>query len=453
MNELTEKDIFKAIDSTLTILENNFRYTYGKKIPFEEIFEMMKDLYVLFCNFEKNRKECGKLVIKRYIPILDLLIKVDTNPNHSLEYVKHLKNAYKLGARVSLEHYMVYREWDEPEKEKFFEPRYNILSGYIYYLQEMVYNPDFTDLVCNMPSGYGKTFPEKIAEAWSYGIDDTGAMLALCSNDDVVKAGSNLVMTEIKSEHFGEVFPEMKYDENDKNYFLKETEEKWKLKNAKLQYSYYAKTTQSNVVGSRASKWIHIDDLYPDYKEAMNVQLNKYYFNKSLTVWEKRYIQNKKAKRVITGTLWASGDYIDLKIHQLRKDHKFVPHPKFKYTWISEDKSCVIIQVPAVDYETGESVCPEIKPTSELLKEKNNMEEYLWETNFQQKPTNPESLLFSYDKLRCYETIPETDYKGTYAVIDATRKTGKDFFSMPIFKKVQSDTMFDYYLCDCLFKK
>lgn len=453
MNELTEKDIFKAIDSTLTILENNFRYTYGKKIPFEEIFEMMKDLYVLFCNFEKNRKECGKFVIKRYIPILDLLIKVDTNPNHSLEYVKHLKNAYKLGARVSLEHYMVYREWDEPEKEKFFEPRYNILSGYIYYLQEMVYNPDFTDLVCNMPSGYGKTFPEKIAEAWSYGIDDTGAMLALCSNDDVVKAGSNLVMTEIKSEHFGEVFPEMKYDENDKNYFLKETEEKWKLKNAKLQYSYYAKTTQSNVVGSRASKWIHIDDLYPDYKEAMNVQLNKYYFNKSLTVWEKRYIQNKKAKRVITGTLWASGDYIDLKIHQLRKDHKFVPHSKFKYTWISEDKSCVIIQVPALDYETGESVCPEIKPTSELLKEKNNMEEYLWETNFQQKPTNPESLLFSYDKLRCYETIPETDYKGTYAVIDATRKTGKDFFSMPIFKKVQNDTMFDYYLCDCLFTR
>ena len=51
---------------------------------------------------------------------------------------------------------MVYREWDEPEKEKFFEPRYNILSGYIHFLQEMAINPNFTDLIFNAPSGYGK---------------------------------------------------------------------------------------------------------------------------------------------------------------------------------------------------------------------------------------------------------------------------------------------------------
>ena len=102
---------------------------------------------------------------------------------------------------------------------------------------------------------------------------------------------------------------------------------------------------------------------------------------------------------------------------------------------------------------TGQSTCPEIKSTEELIKERDNMEEYLWETNFQQKPTNPESLLFSYDKLRTYATIPATDYKGTYAVIDATRKSGKDFFSMPIFKKVENDKKFDYYLCDCLFTR
>lgn len=447
------KEIYKTIDSILTILENNFRYSFGKKIPYEEIFEMMCDLHSLFISFEKNVKLCGELVIKRYIPLLDLLIKVDTNPKHAIEYEKHLKNGYKLGARVSLEHYMVYREWDEDYKDKLFEPRYNILEGYIHYLQEMVFDPDFTDLIFNCPSGYGKTYPEKIAEAWSYGIDNTGSMLALCSNDDVVKSGSRTVIDEIKSEQFGEVFPHMKWKEEDKNFFLKETDEKWKLKNCKLAFSYYAKTTQSNVVGSRASKWIHIDDLYPDYKEALNQELNKYYYNKSITVWEKRYVQNKKAKKVITGTLWASGDYIDLKIHQLKREHTFYAHPKYKYVYVSEDKSAVIIQIPALDYETGESVCPEIKSTSELLKDKANMEEYLWETNFQQKPTNPESLSFSYDKLRTYETIPETEYKGAYAVIDATRKSGKDFFSMPIHVKVNSSNVFEYYLKDALFTK
>ena len=450
---MTNKEIYNAIDKTLTILRNNFKYKFGKKIPYDEIYEMIKDLNVLFNNFEKNTKECGEIVINRYIPLLDLLIKIDTNPNHLVDYEKFLKYAYKLGARVSLQHYMVYREWDEPEKEKFFEPRYNILVGYIHYLQELECNPNFLTLIFNAPSGYGKTFPKKVSEAWGFGIDDTGAFLSLCSNDDVVKSGSRTAIDEIKSEQFGEVFPNLKWNEDDKDFFLKETDEKWKLKNCKLPFSYYAKTTQANVVGSRASKSIHIDDLYPDYKEAMNQTLNKYYYNKSITVWEKRYVQNKPPKVCITGTLWASGDYIDLKIQQLKKEHKFIKHPKYPYTLISEDGSCAIIQVPALDYETGESTCPELKSTAELLKEKANMEEYLWETNFQQKPTNPESLMFSYDKLRHYTIIPNTEYKGAYSVIDATRKTGKDFFAMPIFKRVEDNNISDYYLCDCIFTR
>ena len=79
------------------------------------------------------------------------------------------------------------------------------------------------------------------------------------------------------------------------------------------------------------------------------------------------------------------------------------------------------------------------------------MDEYLFETNFQQRPTDPEALAFSYNKLRTYETIPPSDFQSGYAVIDATRKTGRDFFAMPIFVKVPNGDTFDYYLKDCLF--
>jgi hypothetical protein len=126
---------YDAINDLLTILENNYRYSYGKKISFEEVFEMMEDLYILFQNVEKNTKKTGDIIVKRYIPLLDLLIKVDRNTKHTAKYDEILKYSYKLGARVSLEHYMVYREWDIPENEKFFEPRYNILVGYMHYLQ------------------------------------------------------------------------------------------------------------------------------------------------------------------------------------------------------------------------------------------------------------------------------------------------------------------------------
>lgn len=448
-----KEEIREAIINLLTILEKNFSVKKWKRISYDEIYEMCKDLYVLFNNYEENIKECGLLVIKKYIPILDLLIKVDENQKHLIDYDKMLKYAYKLGARISLECYMVYREWDLPEKEKFFQPRYNILIGYIHYLQQLECNPKFTTLIFNAPSGYGKTYPKKISEAWCFGIDSTGTILSLCSNDDVVKAGSRTVINEIKSEEFGEVFPKMKYRTEDKTYFLKETDEQWKLRDCKLQFSYYAKTTNSNVVGSRASKCIHIDDLYPDYLTAMNQELNKYYYNKSITVWEKRYVQNKTPKVCITGTLWASGDYIDLKIHQLIKEHQFEKHPKYPYVMISTDGSCAIIQVPALDYKTGVSTCPELRSTEELLKEKRNMDTYLWETNFQQIPTNPDALTFSYEKLRTYKTIPPTDFTGTYSVIDATRKSGKDFFAMPIFSKIENGNSYDYYLKDALFTR
>ena len=39
-----EKEIYSAIDNILTVLENNFRYSFGVKIPFEDIFEMMKNI-------------------------------------------------------------------------------------------------------------------------------------------------------------------------------------------------------------------------------------------------------------------------------------------------------------------------------------------------------------------------------------------------------------------------
>lgn len=296
------------------------------------------------------------------------------------------------------------------------------------------------------------TYPEKVSEAWNFGVDPTGTVLSLCSNDDVVKGGSRSVIDEIKSPEFGEVFPNLKYTQEDKTFFLKETESNWKLRDCDMLASYYAKTVQSNVVGSRASQRIHIDDLYADYLEAMNVNLNEYYLNKYLTVWTKRFVQNKIPKVVVTGTLWASGDFIALLIQMIEKQNTLQPHPKYKYCRTNKDETIVIIQVPALD-ENGESTCPDVKPTEEILQDKENMDEYLFETNFQQKPTDPEALTFSYNNLRTYDKLPKTDYIGKYSVIDATRKTGKDYFAMPIFSKIEGNDGMDYYLIDTLFTR
>ena len=447
-DKYSASEVSKTIETILNILENNFSKKTRKKISFREIFDLVKDLHHLFDMYtELDVQKCSFVAKRRYIPLLNLLINIDEDNNRRGLYYTYLENAYKLAGRYDFESFVIYYEWEETEK--FYEPRYEILGAYAYYLDKMAKDPDFELIVANLPSGAGKTYLEKLAEAWSYGIDDTGTMLALCSNDDVVKGGSRTVREIMKSERFGDVFPKNKFVSTDRDYFLKETEGEWKLKRCKLSASYYAKTTNSNVVGCRASKWIHIDDLYADYKEALDEQLNIYYYNKLLTVWRKRYVQGKKAKLVITGTMWSPNDFMVKVISLYKSREKFIKHPKFKYTYISLDKSKVIIQVPALDTETNETSCPALWSTKELEQERDSMDTYLWETNFQQNPTTPEALEFDYKNLRTYETKPINEYGACYAVIDGTRKSGKDFFSMPILQPYGDD----YALIDAIYTK
>ena len=441
------------IDQYLTIFENNLNKNTpkNKRIPLKKIFEMVSDLDEMFeTYFKEEPNKASEICIKRYIPLLNLMLKLDKA--HAQNYEKFLHTAYKIASRTSLEHYFIYREWGEKREDKFFAPRFEIMRGYIHYLQEIVTNPNFKQLIVMMPSGYGKTYPEKVSEAWAFGLDPTGTVLALCSNEDVVKGGSSTVRNEMKSEWFGEVFPEMKYTPEDREYFSKETDGNWKLRDCKLGSSYIASTVKSNVVGVRASQRIHIDDLYPSYIEAMSQKTNEEYYNKFTTVWRKRFVQNKTPKIVVSGTLWASGDFISQLVNEVTSQYKFKPHNKYKYTYINEDESIAICRVPALDYQTGRSTCPELRTTLEIEEEMRKIPDYLFQTNFQQKPVDPESMMFSWGRLQTYDKLPKVTYEGTYAVIDANRRSGRDFFSMPIFQREDDDNGTDfYYLKDCIY--
>lgn len=432
----------------LNTLEHEYRVNRGKKIPLDNVFQVMQDLYGLFNNYaELDIKHCTELIKKRYIPLIKLLTRLDKNMEHKTTYLKHLENAYRLGAKYDFACFLIYYEWEN--EDKIFEKRYSILHSYVYYLNEMAHDPTFELIIANLPSGYGKTRIVKLYEAWRLGFDPKGTFLDLCSNDTVVKGGSRSVIDIIKNERYGLIFPNMNYQANGKDLFLKETDGEWKVKDCSMLASYYASTTNSNVVGVRASLSIHIDDLYADYKEALDENLNTYYLNKYLTVWKKRYVQNKTPQVIISGTMWSPTDFIVKVIDLTEQEDKFISHPKFKYTKISGDGKKVIIQVPALDPITDKSTCEELRSTAELHKERRSMDTYLWETNFQQNPTTPEGLEFDWKNLETYDEKPQNQYNCAYAVIDGTRKSGKDFFSMPIY--------YDYYekyaLVDAIFTK
>lgn len=445
-------NINALLDEEFKLLADNGKRNYLQQLKIKDLRIIVDDINTLIhALYEIDFKEAGKRCRKQFIPLLNIALEKDnTNLEQQAKYLSILEEATRISARTNFEDFVRYYEWEE--KDKFFEPRYSVLRAYAYYLNRMVFDPNFNLLIVNLPSGTGKTYLEKLSEAFSYGVDPTGTCLSLCSNDDVVKGGSRTVLEILKSPRFGNVFPNMKYDKTDRTYFLKETEAEWKLRDCKLMSSYYAKTTQSNVVGCRASKTIHIDDLYADYKEALDENLNNYFYNKYVTVWKKRYVQNKVPKIIISGTMWSPTDFIVKVIDQTKREEEFYPSDKFKYVLVNaqdgkEDKA--IIQIPAMDYDTGESTCPNIWKTEDLEREKATMDAYLWETNFQQRPTSPEGLEFDWHNLKLYDEKIENPYNSSIAVIDGTRKSGKDFFAMPIFIPYEED----YALIDCIFTK
>lgn len=140
------------INKTLSVLEEMFGL--GKKTPnLNDIFSIMQDLKQLFDEYSTiNTKECGRIVINRYIKLINLLLKIETNENHRLEYYNHLENAYKLGARVSLEHFIIYYEWEWNKEDKLLENRYSILHSYVYYLNKMCFDRSFEGIIANLPS-------------------------------------------------------------------------------------------------------------------------------------------------------------------------------------------------------------------------------------------------------------------------------------------------------------
>ena len=443
----SKNDILKTINKIFDALEQNFKYSYGKKLTYAQICELVQDLDMLFDNlYAYDFVETGKIIRKRYIPLLNMLLRIDENDYNRVKYHDNLEKAYKYSARTDLESFIIYYEWNE--REKFYEPRYNILCGYCYYLNKMIFDPEFEGIIANLPSGWGKTYLTALASAFSYGVDDSGTILALCSNEDVVNGGSRTIKEIIQSERFGDVFPNLKWNKDDKSYYSKDTEGEWKLRNCRLAASYYARTTKSNVVGCRASKWVYIDDLYADYKEALNENDNIYYYNKFLTVWRKRFIQEAPIwKFIVTGTMWSPKDFIVKMINWLEKRYKFVPHKKFDFVRVSENGKFAIVQVPALNMKTMESNCKELASTQTLLNEKASMDAYIFECNYQQNPVSPESMAFDWKNIKQYTTKLTNEYGATYAVIDGTRKSGKDYFSMPIFQPYLED----YALIDCIY--
>lgn len=292
-------------------------------------------------------------------------------------------------------------------------------------------------------------------EAWRLGVQSGGCFLRISYSDLLAKGFSRSVIDIIKSEEYAFVFPHLNYKKNKKKLFTKETDEEWRLSTAKLLQSYMARSRDGQINGTRASLSIDIDDMLKDDKEALNMDLHKDIWIKWVNVIQSRRTLGKKIGYVIVGTKWSPYDLICRVSQDLKETHDFKDDPKFKYTEIAKDGTAVIINVPALDYETDESTCPKVISTEELHEIRRKNTPYYFQSVYQQNPIPPEGLDFAYEALNTYDVVPrmgnpreEGRYDYTLASLDPARK-GKNYVSMPIHCRMGEL----YPLVDVLFEK
>ena len=445
-------EYLKTLIGYMTTLETKIKTKKAfDSIEFRQRYAIIKDLQGLVAKCLEDITivdETVNVLIARTIPYVSRAIKWEDNVVNLPKYMEILKDMYRMAGRRSLKHFILYYEWDWAEKSKFFEPRQDILTGYCYYLQKIVLDPNFLNVLAMLPSGYGKSRLLKYAEAWSFGINNAGSILAVCSNDALIRAMSRSVMDIIQSQEFADVFPNMDYAKNNK-MFTKETDKEWRLATCSLVNSYMAVSRDSNAVGLRASTFISLDDMYTDFNEALNNDLNKLIWNKYVTVYRERFVKGMPVKLVAVGTKWSAFDLLSQIEDDLMKSKEFVPDEKYPYVLVSTDGTSAIIKVPALD-ENGETTCPRLITTEELLEKKAKIPSYLWQCNYQQMSVPPEGLEFDYNLLLTYPNkINITKEMVCFATLDPARK-GKNFVSMPIFTRMEDGK---YAIVDAMFKK
>ena len=197
----------------------------------------------------------------------------------------------------------------------------------------------------------------------------------------------------------------------------------WALKGAEQGTSYFGAGTGGSIIGIGASMLDVSDDLYKGWEEASSDTINDKTIGWADGARGSR--QEKGCCQIDIGTRWRKKDVIGT----------------------NEERGIYgenIIRIPALI--DGKSFCEDVQTTEHYLREKQNIAEEIWESEYMQNPLDIKGRLFSYDDIQWFEKIPDHDISANFGVCDSA-DTGRDNLSFPMCKKIRDK----YYIYDWLF--
>ena len=399
--------------------------------------------------FIQDKHEAVKYAKSKLIPLLNTTIDKCSAENMSYFFDIYRK-LYAFCARRDFECFVEYMEWDMPKK--VYGNRRDVLASYVWALNKCAFDPKLEYIIASFPPSIGKSYTLNLFTAWSYGLSINHANIRMSYSEELVRGFSRTVKNYLIDPKFSEIF--LNFQAYNAKPFFVEKETDWTLKNAQVPKSNLVSRSRGGTInGERTNFAFMFDDMTKGQEEANNVTIHQDIYDRWNSDWWPRRTDDP-ITYIFVGTQWNPEDILNRVIEDREAVSPLKPHSKYKYTWISEDESTIVIKVPMLD-ENGITTCPVVYPQDKAEQIKRVTDEFLFSCVYQQEPIAPTGREFADDLLEHYEELPitengEKDYSsGSYAVLDPARK-GKDNVSMPICRHGNDDY---YYMTDCVFEQ
>ena len=261
-------------------------------------------------------------------------------------------------------------------------------------------------ITISMPPRSGKSYITSLFCAWWLGKLPELAVMRNSSGASLYRKLSYDTRKIIKSQKFQNVFEGVQLSGD------KQDVRGWNLSGSK-QVAYFGAGTDGTIIGYGANLAIY-DDLIPSIWVAMNDEAVAKIRN-----WKGADHNSRKelnCPEIGIGTRWRKNDVIGDEIQKGNVDQIF-------------KISALIMDDP--EHPEGKSFCEAVNKTSFYLKEKRDIDEAIFQAEYQQEPMELKGLLFPLSELRFYDPGKvdiQTPVSFRLSAIDAA-KGGGDFYA------------------------
>lgn len=373
-----------------------------------------------------------------------------------------------IAARYFIEYNIQYLELDKPKKS--YPSRRRLLEGAIWWFNQGIlgkfglkmpftknrkYDMKPQIILFSTPPSSGKTFlinttNEMFSELGMI-INESGGFLRIGNQEDNILEISNQTRNLIRNPAILDIYPE------NSNFFVggkykpfaKDSAEEWSLCGTRYTPNLSIFKTRDATINSVRCDVVSVDDPSRGQQENTNINIHNHIISLFYGDISDRFESQDDKLIFLTGTMFAPFDVFSVVAQDALKGA--VKDERFRGTYINKEKRIVLI-INDIEDTYGKSAYPEFMSNWELQQKRATMDTYAYSCIWRQKPIPAEGLIFDYSKLRTYTTLPEDELEQyAFAYIDPTRRSAKDFFSMPICRRNKIDG--SYYMVDCIYEQ